>query len=248
MNAAPAVESCNLLRADRTFAQQALPFLAPYALYVGLPALLPEQFLGPVWPQAVRLAAIALALAFFGRAYSFGLFKPAHLAVALAAAPVALAVWVGPILALRAFGIGVARDATTAIGLTAYVTLRLVNSVVLVALFEELLLRVFLMKWAFQADASRQGRNLPDALLETWDARPQPSGTLPLSLTSVVLTTAFFTLGHAPVEYVSAVLYFLFTTWLYARTKSLWVCILVHALTNLLIAGLVNLGGLTFLW
>ena len=40
----------------------------------------------------------------------------------------------------------------------------------------------------------------------------------------------------ARAEYPAAIAYFLFTTWVYKRTGSLWVCILIHGLTNLAIA------------
>ncbi len=49
-------------------------------------------------------------------------------------------------------------------------------------------------------------------------------------------------------EYLSAVLYFLFTTWIFKKTGSLWVCILIHGLTNLGIAFLVRYGGMEWLW
>jgi membrane protease YdiL (CAAX protease family) len=238
--------SFSLLAGDRTFAQQALPFFVPYALYVGLSGLLPAT-LGPVWPQAVKLVAVALALVVFRRSYRCGPLRPRHLLTAVVATPAALLLWAGPSYLLRAAGIGGTLE-VTAIDSAAYFILRLVNSVVLVAMIEELLLRVYVMEWAYQGGKDRQGRNLLDALLATLDARPGLLTMLPLSLISVVLTTTLFAIGHAPVEYGSAVLYFLFTTWLYARTKSLWVCILVHAQTNLLIAGLVRFGGLPFLW
>jgi membrane protease YdiL (CAAX protease family) len=240
------VEPYSRLSASRTFAQQAWPFLAPYALYVGLTSLLPVS-LGPVWPQAVKMGAVALALGLFRRSYRLGVPRPGHLLAALAATPLALALWVGPVYALRAAGIG-GTLAVAGIDSTTYFVLRLVNSVVLVALFEELLLRVYLTEWTYQAGANRKGWHLLDALLSTLDANPSRLSRLPLSLTSVLLTTAFFAMGHAPVEYPSSILYFLFTTWLYAKTGSLWACILVHALTNLAIAGLVRFGGLTFLW
>jgi len=44
------------------------------------------------------------------------------------------------------------------------------------------------------------------------------------------------------------VLYFSLTTWLYRRTGSLWACVIVHGLTNLVIALLARYGGMGFLW
>ena len=58
----------------------------------------------------------------------------------------------------------------------------------------------------------------------------------------------FFPPATRPHEYLSAVLYFLFTTWLYKKTGSLWVCILIHSLTNLVIAMMVRYAGMAWLW
>lgn len=231
---------------DRTFAQQALPFLAPYVLYVVLPDLLPAM-LGQVWPQAIKLVAVAVTLIMFGRTYRFGALRPMHLLAALLATPVALALWVGPVYALRAAGIG-GSLAVVSVESPLYFILRLINSVALVAVFEELLLRVYLTELTYQASLRQSGRNLLNALLTTVDTHPTSTPGLPLNLTSVLLTTVLFSIGHAPVEYLSAALYFLFTTWLYAQTGSLWACIIIHALTNLMLAGLVRFAGLTFLW
>jgi hypothetical protein len=65
----------------------------------------------------------------------------------------------------------------------------------------------------------------------------------------VIGSTALFTLGHNMSAWLPAVLWFGFTTWVYARTRSFRVCILMHALTNLAIAiAVVKYPGLRFLW
>ena len=104
------------------------------------------------------------------------------------------------------------------------------------------------MEWACQADANRRGRGFLRSLVETMDEKPATGARLPLNLASVAFTTALFTAGHAFSEYPSAVLYFSFTNWIYRRTGSIWVCILIHAWTNLLVALLVRFGGMRFLW
>ena len=222
----------NRLPQTRTFGQLLLPFALPYLLYTGLTELLPES-ISPAWQQGAKLAVVAAALIAFRQSYRLGSFRPAHVAWILVAAPVALALWVGPLLALRSCGIP---WEVPAFGGKAGFALHLVNSVVLVSLFEELLTRVYLMEWSCQAWERRNGRNFIDALLVTQDAKPENRPRLPLIPASIVFTTAVFTLGHAPAEYLSAVLYFLFTTWIYRRTGSLGVCIGIHAVTNLLLA------------
>jgi membrane protease YdiL (CAAX protease family) len=120
--------------------------------------------------------------------------------------------------------------------------------VVLVALFEELFTRVYLLGWFYQAGLQRREKGAVDALLSALDQTPQHFGRLPVSAFSVILATLVFAGGHQPHEYLSAVLYFILTTWLYHRTGSLWACILVHGLTNLVIALLARYGGMGFLW
>ena len=129
-----------------------------------------------------------------------------------------------------------------------YFWLRLVNSVVLVAIFEELFMRVYVMGWLFQAGSQRREKGLVGAILDTLEQHPVAMPVLPLSIFSVVGTTLVFAAGHQTHEYLSAVLYFVFTTWLYKKTGNLWACILVHGLTNLAIALMVRYAGLAWLW
>ena len=75
-----------------------------------------------------------------------------------------------------------------------------------------------------------------------------PLDRAPLSPFSAIGTALVFAAGHLPVEYLSAVLYFLFTTWLYHKSGSLWVCIIIHGLTNLALAMLARFGGMGWLW
>lgn len=260
---------------DRTFGQLLVPFLAPYVLYTGLASLFPAAS-GQAWLQGVKLAAVGLALAAFWKQYRFGRLQARHFWLAGLAAPCATLLWVGPACAWQIFVRGMPPAAAGHISAAGF-GLRLVNSVLLVAVFEELLLRVYFMEWAFQADANRRAqgtlptgsrggsggtarpcadcppagrgrRSFFQALVETLDEKPAPCTGLPLSLASVAFTTVLFTAGHAFSEYPSAVLYFSFTNWVYRRTGSLWVCILIHAWTNLLIALLVQFGGMRFLW
>jgi membrane protease YdiL (CAAX protease family) len=222
----------NRLPQTRTFGQLLVPFALPYLLYTGLTEGLPSA-IAPVWQQGIKGVAVAAALIVFRQSYRFGSFRPAHAAWILGAAPVALVLWVGPLLALRSLGIP---WEVPAFGGKAGYALHLVNSVVLVSLFEELLMRVYLMEWSCQAWESRNGRTFIDALLVTQDAKPEDRLRLPIIPASVILTTTVFALGHAPIEYASALLYFLFTTWVYRRTGSLGVCIGIHAVTNLVLA------------
>jgi len=243
--AAAATATFSRLPSDRTFQQLLIPFVTPYLLYTGIASLFPAAT-GEAWLQGLKLAAVGLALAVFRKAYRFGAFRPRDLWIACAGAPIATLLWVGPLCGWQALhGLPLAMPGRDPAGGFA---LHLMNAVLLVALFEELLLRVYMMEWAFQADTQRRGRGLINALMETLDEKPAACTQLPLSLISVAFTTILFTVGHPLSAYPSAVLYFSFTNWIYRRTASLWVCILIHAWTNLLIALLVQFAGWRFLW
>ena len=233
------------LPANQTFWQLLIPFLTPYLLYTGLASLFPAAA-GQPWLQGLKLAVVGLTLAVFRKAYRFGAFRPRDLWIACAAAPIVTLLWVGPLCGWQALhGLPLAMPGRDPAGGFA---LHLMNAVLLVAVFEELLLRVYMMEWAFQADTHRAGRGLLRALMETLDERPAACARLPLSLISVAFTTILFTAGHPLSAYPSALLYFSFTNWIYRRTASLWVCILIHAWTNLLVALLVQFAGWRFLW
>ena len=175
--------------------------------------------------------------------------KLTHGIIALLALPVVLLCWVGPFYLLTAAGF---TDVTGAgdpgVFSPLYFFLRLVNSVVLVAVFEELFMRVYVMGWLHQAGAQRRERGLVGSILDTLEQYPEPMSTLPLSTFAVVGTTLVFTAGYQAYEYPSAILYFLFTTWLYQKSGSLWVCILIHGLTNLSIALMAKYAGMAWLW
>ncbi len=237
-----------LLPGDRSFEALLWPYLAPYMVYVLLSGI-PETLLAARWAQAVKLVLTGAVLFLFRRYYRFGVLRPGQVAVALAAFPVTLACWIGPIYLLSAGGIF---DISTAEGVgqfsAFYFYLRLTNTVFLVAVFEELFVRAYVMGWLYQAGLQRRGKTAYSSVMDTLDQYPWAVISPPLSVFSVAGATIVFTIGHQPHEYLSAVLYFLFTTWVYQKTRSLWVCILIHGFTNLTVALLVRYGGMAWLW
>ena len=248
MKAKPDETIVQLLPEDKSYQRLLWPYVTPYIVYVVLSSI-PETVLSTEMAQGMKLLATGGALWYFRKTYRFGSLKPRHGLIALLALPVALAVWIGPFYGLTTLGLTdvittVERQSVSFLGFC----LRLVNSVLLVAIFEELLMRVYVMQWFYQAGLQRQAKGLLGSIADTLDQLPAPVAALPLSVFSVVGTTIVFAGGHRTHEYLSAVLYFLFTTWLYKKTGSLWVCIVVHGLTNLAIALLAQYGGMGWLW
>lgn len=233
---------------DRSFKDLMPAFLGPYLIFVVI-ASIPAAWLPAEIAQMAKCALTAGALIWFRRHYRLGPFNLTVVLAALACLPLALLVWIGPLYLLA--GIGVVDLNTLGSGGAVsglYFWLRMVNSVVLVALFEELFTRAYLLGWFHQAGRRRGETGMVDALLDTLDETPAMDARLPIGTFSVVLATIVFAGGHQPHEYLSAVLYFSLTTWLYQRCGSLWACILVHAWTNLAIALMARFGGMGFLW
>lgn len=237
-----------MLSGHKHFQALLLPYLGPYLVYVTLSSI-PGTLLSMDMAQALKLLATGVVLLWFRKNYRFGPLKPFHGLIALMALPVALLCWIGPFYLLSAAGItdvmAVGEKDTFS---SMYFCLRMVNSVVLVAIFEELFMRVYVMGWLHQAGVQRQEKGLVGSILDTLEQCPAPLTSLPLSTFAVVGTTLIFAAGHQAHEYPSAILYFLFTTWLYQKSGSLWVCILIHGLTNFSIALMVRYAGMGWLW
>jgi membrane protease YdiL (CAAX protease family) len=130
-----------------------------------------------------------------------------------------------------------------------YWGLRTFNSVILIAIAEELLIRGFLTEWLFQAGKRAAGLSrLWDALWRTLDEAPRKLNAVPFSAISFLGGSLFFVLGHSPKEYLPAFLYYGFTYWVYCKTRSLVIVMGIHGLVNAGIALAVRFGGWHFLW
>ncbi len=241
----------SLLPKDRAFRDLLPAFLLPYLAYVAIPGLL-GGLLGPDLAQAARLVVVGGLLLRFRKSYAFGprLALPQALA-GLAVAALANVLWVvylRGLLAQPAFAGRLSAAEGQDFSLL-YAALRAANSVLLVPLFEELFCRVWVQELAHPGPG-RPGAPAPqDREPRPLDRRPRPLPAPPLSARAVAAATAVFALGHDAPSILPAILYFLLTTAVYARTRSFRACVLVHALTNLAIAMAVMLRpDLRFLW
>jgi membrane protease YdiL (CAAX protease family) len=219
---------------------------------VGLGSFAPG-LMGPTAAGLVRLVVVAGLLWMFRKSYRLGPELTArHVLIAVAASVAALGIWV---LAYR-FSLALpwwrARlypaDATRP-DLIPWL-LRAAGSTLLVPLFEELFCRAYLGELLFGLSRDRGGPGGISARLgRSMDAKPTPLSVPPLSAYAVVGSAVLFSLGHDASAWIPAMLYFLFTSWIYFKTRSIRVCILVHGLVNLAIAGLVlAFPDLHFLW
>ena len=109
-----------------------------------------------------------------------------------------------------------------------FLAIRFVGLLAVVPIIEEFFLRGFMMRYIDARD---------------WDRIPLGNVTR-LS----VIGVAVYALVSHPAEPLAAVAWFSMVTWLYARTRSIWDCVLAHATTNLLLGLYVVSTGTWELW
>jgi len=221
-----------LLPRDRTFSRLLPAFALPYFAYVALAAV----------PQAeiratLQLLAVGTLLLFFRRDYRFGSALTARaIPWILAGTVFACALWVVSLRLCLELPWWRQRPAAAPEFSALYLALRGLNSALLVPVFEELLCRVY----------------IPEFLSAGWDAlgrKPQALSAPPVRLAALAGATIFFASGHAGPAFLPATVYFLFTSWVYARTRSFRTVMAIHALVNLVIAVLAgSRSELRFLW
>ncbi len=219
-----------------------LPFAAPYLLYVGLGSV--ARFgVPPEGVYALRLVLVTLALAWAWRWYPplTGPRNPlGSVGVGVVAGLGGTAVWVA---LLTPF----VPDGGEPWGGAAF-ALRLVAATLLVPVFEELLMRGYLLRLALQWDEARragESEALPVALDERSILDVAPGAW---SGWAVVLSTLAFTAGHAVPEWPASVAYGLLMAGLWIWRRDLLTCIVAHGVTNLTLAAYVWSTGSWGLW
>jgi len=219
-----------------------LPYALPYAAYV-LMASVPPDVLGRAANYAVRIGLTAAAL-LWARRRLVRLTGPrpvaGSLAVGLAAGLLGTALWIGLVLPF----VPDTGQPWTCLDFA----LRLAAAVLFVPLFEELLLRGYLLRFVVQwGDARRAG--VPHALAITLDERRiDDVAAGAWSVAAVVLSTVLFALGHAPHEWVASVAYGALMAALWIVRQDLLTCLVAHAVTNLALGLVVWTGGLWQVW
>jgi uncharacterized protein len=193
-------------------------FLAFLALVQALGTVPSESFWfsGAVyWVYPLQSLACGVALVVFWRFYDFG---PLRWTTGFAAGLVALAVWISP---QAVFGFPARTDgfnpdvfAESPALYWGTLVMRFARLVVIVPLIEEIFWRGFLMRYLVNEDFTKVA-----------------FGTFtPLSFFGVA---GAFMLVHAPADWPAAAVTGVLFGWVAVRTKSLFACVLAHAVTNL---------------
>lgn len=197
----------------------------PFALYIALLALTPlVQKLLPGWDSrwlyAVQIGAVMVALAVFSRSY-VELFA----GVAVRARDWALTVGVGIVVFIAWINLdlpwatlgetqGFAPTRGDGTLNWALVAVRIFGAAAVVPIMEELFWRSFILRWIDRSDFLR----LAPAMV---------------SLRALLISSLLFGVEHD--LWFAGLLAGLAYAWLYVRSGSLWVPVVAHALTNLLL-------------
>lgn len=111
----------------------------------------------------------------------------------------------------------------------AFLAIRFVGLVLVVAMMEELFLRGFIMRFVMHANWSQI-----------------PFGEV--NAVAIAVGTIIPILSHPLNELLAVIVWFSLVTWLMVRTKNFWDCVAAHAITNLILGIYVVVRGEWWLW
>lgn len=201
--------------------RRTLAYVLPFGIFIVFLAL---QSIVPI-PQWLKFAAPLVAIAFLSReALGTRLVNPlASIAIGIAVC----ALWVGPEILFPGYhqfwlfsNSVLGHTASTATAAqqsdTVFIVFRILVSVVTVPILEELFWRGWLMRWLIDRDFER----IPLGAYNTQ---------------AFWIVAALFASEHGPfwdVGLLTGVIY----NWWMVRTRSMWDCILMHAVTNACLA------------
>ena len=217
-------------------------FAAPYFVYVGIGALAGDY----LSLELIYLLKIVLVvpILFCGRRRYMPLNGPLNpffsFATGITAGILGAAAWV---VCLKPF-VG---EGGRAWSETAFY-LRLMAAGLVVPVFEEILMRGYVLRLAFQWDSARKaGEEKPfeKAFYEQSVLETDPGvWTWP----AIIVSSVVFALGHAMAEWPAAIVYGLLMAALWIVRKDLLSCIVAHAATNIFLAFYVRETAAWTLW
>ncbi|PHR28849.1 MAG: CPBP family intramembrane metalloprotease [Desulfotalea sp.] len=220
-----------------------LPYAAPYLAYVFVASVLGNLMSIEV-NYIVRMLLAGGVLAWAWKWYC-PMGGPGSLVtsvfVGIAAGVLGLILW---ILLLVPFVDSVGNEPWS----TSAFMLRLLAAGLLVPIFEEILMRGFVFRLAFQwGEARRQKKDMPlQSSLDEQTINDVPSGAW--SWTAIAISTLVFVSGHHFYEWPASIAFSLLMTFLWILRKDLLVCIVAHSVTNILLALYVFKTNSWYLW
>ena len=210
----------------------AAAYVAPFAVYMVFLAAQQAGLASVFVLYPVKTLAVAATLVWAWRGVRDDLREQRGMIFGAAVGVLALGVWIGPEL-LR-----ITKTDFTAGGFnptslhaplsTLVVIFRVAGAVLVVPIMEELFWRGWMIRWLVKPEF-----------------RTVPLGTF--SWESFGITVVLFGIEHGELWHVGMITGALYN-WIFYRTRSLWACILAHAVTNLLLACYVLASGKWGYW
>lgn len=214
-----------------------LPYVAPMAIYMAF--LLAQSDANLVWMYPLKTLVVAGALWWFRREYIE--LRPAMTWLAVAVGLIAIAIWIfgDPyypkfnelLLSFehwlsRVFNSPPPKETLTPhfdpSGRYGFIAFRVVGAVLVVPVMEELFWRAFLIRWLVKEDF-----------------KSVPVGTF--TWPSFLITVALFGAEHN--QWLAGLVCGALYNWLYYRTRSVWACVVAHAVSNAALAAWVLMHG-----
>jgi membrane protease YdiL (CAAX protease family) len=221
--------------------QLLLPYLAPYFGYVLVATLAGDRVSHEV-DYALRLVATSAALVWAWRFYVplRGPRSPgASIAVGALAGLAGLALWIALLAPFVEGGEAWSPPAWA---------LRALAATLVVPVFEEQLMRGYVLRFAIQWDRAREAGAADPfgaALDRSSIADVEPGAW---TWTALLISTGVFALGHAQAEWPAALAYGLLMAGLWVWRRDLLSCVVAHAVTNASLAIWVRATGQWALW
>ena len=235
-----------------------LPYCLPYLAYVGIASLSQDRI--PVEASYVLKIIIVPLLLYWGWKWYIPVTGPRKISGSIVYGVIFGVAGLGVWCLLMAPFIDLAGEPWTGTGFL----LRLFSASLIVPVFEELLIRGYILRVAYQWDMKRRdttGRNIN----QKTNRLESKKRVTPLnqaldhhrindvkpgawSVMAIFISTIVFAAGHLPVEWVAAIAYSILISVLWIIRKDLLSCMVAHGTTNLTLALYVYLTGHWGFW
>lgn len=211
--------------ADPTKSKPWLPYVAPMALYMAF--LAGQSNANLLWLYPVKTLAVAATLWYFRKSYEE--LQPGFSLLAVAVGLVAIIIWIaidpsyphlGELMRMKSRVF----DPTTLAPATrwTFIAFRVIGAVGVGPVMEELFWRAFAIRWIDDEDFKR----VPVGVF-SWKA--------------FAVTVLLFGASHN--EWLAGLICGALYNWLLHRTRSLWSCVVAHAVSNAVLAAWVLARG-----
>jgi uncharacterized protein len=191
-----------------------LPYVAPMAAYMAVLLLRSKENI--LWMYPIQIGIVAALLWVFHNRYEE--LKPSFSPLDIAVGLVAIVIWI----LINPYYPQFKADIYNPAGQHLFIGIRVAGAVLVVPLMEELFWRGFLIRWLVDEDFKKV-----------------PLGVF--TKASFVITVVLFSMEHS--QWLAGLVCGVLYNWLYYRRKSLFACVVAHAVSNATLAAWVLARG-----